>query len=129
MSVLFRRFVKTAILSRFLKVAMATSNFMNEIYNGGFASKLSVSMLKQSISLVWDYVYETRKQKAKLAEKYICKQNMKSFSAEALNFSFRKFLAYMYTYERETSLSMCCATTIKQKTQSLLDEFSYSSNT
>ena len=36
MSVLFRRSFKTAIFSRFLKVAIATSNFMNEVYNGGF---------------------------------------------------------------------------------------------
>ena len=36
MSILFRGSVKTAIFSRFLKVAIATSNFMNEVYNGGF---------------------------------------------------------------------------------------------
>ena len=52
---------KTAILSRFSKVAIATSNFMNEINNGGFAPELSVSMLKKTIALVRDYVYETRK--------------------------------------------------------------------
>ena len=52
---------KTAILSRFSKVAIATSNFMNEINNGRFAPELSVSMLKKTIALVRDYVYETRK--------------------------------------------------------------------
>ena len=93
MSILFRRSFKTAILSRFLKVTIATSNFMNKVYNGRFATESSISILKKTISLVWDYVYETRKQKAKLAEKYIWKQNMKSFSTETLNFSFRKFLA------------------------------------
>ena len=47
MSVLFRRLFRTAIFSRFSKVATATSNFMNEFYNGGFAPEFSVSMLKE----------------------------------------------------------------------------------
>ena len=59
--VLFRCSFKTAIFSRFLKVAIATSNFMNEVYNGGFAPEFSVSMLKETIALVKDYVTETRK--------------------------------------------------------------------
>ena len=46
-------------------------NFMNEFYNGGFAPEFSVSMLKETIALVGDYMSETRKQAAKLAEKYI----------------------------------------------------------
>ena len=85
MSVLFRRSFKTAIFSRSFEVAIATSNFMNEIYNGGFASGFSVSMLKEIIALVRDYVSETSKEKAKLAEKYMSKRNMKSFSNETLN--------------------------------------------
>ena len=36
---------------------------------------------------------------------------------------------YIYIYERETSVSMCYTITVKQKTQRLLDEFSYSFNT
>ena len=51
MSVLFRRSSKTAMLSRFLKVAIATSNVMNEVYNGGFVPEFSVSMLKETIAL------------------------------------------------------------------------------
>ena len=61
MSVLFRRLFRTAIFSRFSKVAIATSNFMNEFYNGRFAPEFSVSMLKETIALVRDYVSETRK--------------------------------------------------------------------
>ena len=61
MSVLFRHSLKTAIFSRYLKVVIATSNFMNEIYNGGFAPDFSVSILKETIALVRDYVSETRK--------------------------------------------------------------------
>ena len=61
MSVLFRRSFKTAIFSTFLKVAIATSNFMNEVYNGGLAPEYSVSMLEEIIALVRDYVFETRK--------------------------------------------------------------------
>ena len=61
MSVLFRRLFRTYIFSRFSKVATATSNFMNEFYNGGFAPEFSVSMLKETIALVRDYVSETRK--------------------------------------------------------------------
>ena len=53
---------KTAIFSRFLlKVAIATSNFMTEVYNAGFAQEFSVPMLQETITLVRDYVYETRK--------------------------------------------------------------------
>ena len=61
MSVLFRRSLKTVIFSRFLKVAIATLNFMNEIYDGGFVPEFSVLMLKESMALVRDYVSETRK--------------------------------------------------------------------
>ena len=71
MSALFRRSIKTAIVSRFLKVAIATSNFMNEVFNGGFAPEFNVSMSKKTIAVVRDYVSETRKEKAKLAEKYM----------------------------------------------------------
>ena len=52
MFVLFRRSSKTAILSRFLKVAIATSGFINEVNNGGFSPEFSVSMLKEIIALV-----------------------------------------------------------------------------
>ena len=61
MSVLFRCSFKTAILSRFLKVAIATSNFMNGAYNGRFAPDLSVSMSKETMAIVRDHVSETRK--------------------------------------------------------------------
>ena len=61
MSVLFRRSFKTAIFSRFWKVAIATSNFLNEVYNDGFAPEFSVSMLKETIALVWVYVSENYK--------------------------------------------------------------------
>ena len=71
MSVLFRRSFKTAIFSRFLKLAIARSNFTNEFYNGGFGPEFSVSVLKETFALVRDYVSETRKEKANLAEKYI----------------------------------------------------------
>ena len=46
---------------RFLKVAIATSNFMNEVYNGRFTPEFSVSIIREIIALVSDYVYETRK--------------------------------------------------------------------
>ena len=69
MSVLFRRLFRIAIFSRFSKVAIALSNFMKEFYNGGFALQSSVSMSKETITLVLDYLSETRKEKANLAEK------------------------------------------------------------
>ena len=56
MSVLLRHSSKTAMFSKFLKVAKATSNFMSEVYNGGFLPEFSVLMLKEIIALVWDYV-------------------------------------------------------------------------
>ena len=55
MSVSFRCFFITAISSRFLKVAVATSNFMKEVYIGRFTLEFSVSMLKEIMELVWDY--------------------------------------------------------------------------
>ena len=61
MYVSFRRSFKTTIFSIFLKVALATSNFMNEFYDGGFTPEFSVSMLKETIVLVRDYISETRK--------------------------------------------------------------------
>ena len=61
MSVLFRRSFKIAICSRFFKVAIATSNFMKEVYNGGFGPDFSASMLKETIALVRDYVHDTMK--------------------------------------------------------------------
>ena len=42
----------TAMVSSFLKVAIATSNFMNNVYNGEFSPEFSVSMLKEVIALV-----------------------------------------------------------------------------
>ena len=67
---LFRRSFKTTMLSRFSKVAITASDFMNKIYNGGLTPEFNVSMLKEIIALVEDRVCETKKQKAKLAEKY-----------------------------------------------------------
>ena len=46
MSVLFRRLFNTSIFSRFSKMSIAPSNFMNEFYNGGFPPEFSVSVLK-----------------------------------------------------------------------------------
>ena len=46
-SVLFSHLFRTAIFSRFSKVAIATSNFMNEFYNGGFSPDLTVLILKE----------------------------------------------------------------------------------
>ena len=62
---------------------------MNEVFNGGFAPEFNVSMSKKTIAVVRDYVSETRKEKAKLAEKYMWKRNMKSFSNETLNCLFQ----------------------------------------
>ena len=39
-------------------MAIATPNFMNEVYNGRFAPDFSVSMLKEIVALVQDYVSE-----------------------------------------------------------------------
>ena len=52
MFVRFRRSSKTAMISRFLKVSIARSSFMNKVYNGGFLPEFGVSMLKQIIALV-----------------------------------------------------------------------------
>ena len=36
------------MISRFSKVAIATSNFMKQFYNGGFAPEFGVSVLKKN---------------------------------------------------------------------------------
>ena len=56
----FKRLFRIAIFSRFSKVAIATSNLMNEFYNGGFSPEFSVSVFKEIIALVGDYVSEIR---------------------------------------------------------------------
>ena len=47
------------MLSKFLKVPIATSNFMIKVCNGGFTPELRVSILKEISALVRNYVYET----------------------------------------------------------------------
>ena len=39
-------------------VAIAMTNVMNEVYNGGFAPEFSLSMLKETIAIVRDYANE-----------------------------------------------------------------------
>ena len=56
MSILFKRSSKSVMFSRFLKVAT-----MNEVYNSEFLPEFNVSILKEIVALVWDYVYETKK--------------------------------------------------------------------
>ena len=53
---------KTAIFSRFSKVAIATWYFINEDYNSRSLPEFSVSMLKKFITLVPNYVDSTRYQ-------------------------------------------------------------------
>ena len=52
MSVLPGHDFKIAMFSRFLKVAIATSIFMNKVYNREYSPRFSISMLKKIISLV-----------------------------------------------------------------------------
>ena len=68
MFVLFSPSFKAAMFRRFLKVAIATSSIMNEVYNGGLALEFNVSLLKKIIALVGDYVSETWKKKRKYRE-------------------------------------------------------------
>ena len=93
MSVFIRRYCKTAVFTSLLKVPIPISSFMSEVYNGRFVSEFSLSMLKEIIALVGGYLSKTRKYKANLAEKYMWKWTMKSFSNEKLNFLFRKLWA------------------------------------
>ena len=60
-SVLFRCFFQIAIFSRFLMVAIATSNFLNEVENDKFVPEFSVSIVKEIITLVRDYESENKK--------------------------------------------------------------------
>ena len=57
---------------------MATSYFINDVYNDGFAPEFSVSMLKEITMVVWDYAQEAGKWRTKVAEKYKWNWNMKT---------------------------------------------------
>ena len=48
--------LQTAMLSRLLRVSLATSNFKIEVSNGRFAPKFSVLTLKEVSTLVQNYV-------------------------------------------------------------------------
>ena len=61
MSVLFRRLFKTAIFSRFSKVYTVTPIFINDFHNDRFAPEIIVSMLKETMAIVRDFVSETSK--------------------------------------------------------------------
>ena len=49
MSKMDRCFFKTALFTRFLKVVTATSNLIIKVYNGGFVTEFSVSVLKETM--------------------------------------------------------------------------------
>ena len=71
-SVFSRGSFKTVMLSRFLKVTIAKSNFMSKAYSGRLMPEVRLSMLKEFSVLVRNNAYETRKKKnAKLASKYM----------------------------------------------------------
>ena len=53
--------------------------------------EVSIPKLKEAIALVWDYISETSKWKAKLVVKHVWKGNVKSFANKTLNFFYRKF--------------------------------------
>ena len=59
MFVLFRHSSKTVTFNRFLKVAPPASSLINEVFNDGLLSELSISMLNKIIPLAWDYLHAT----------------------------------------------------------------------
>ena len=65
MSVLFRLSSKTGMFSKFLKVAIAMSHFIKEVYNGDFYQSLAFQSSRQ-----FEIMYRKLEEKAKLAEKY-----------------------------------------------------------
>ena len=50
-------------MSALWKLAIATPKIINEVYNGGFVAKFSVSILKETSSLVRTYEYEITNEK------------------------------------------------------------------
>ena len=54
---------------------------------------------------------------------------LKFDETDSLDEIYSLFFIYIYIYERETNVCMCYTITVKQKTQRLFDEFSYSFNT
>ena len=77
------------MFNKFLKVAIATSHFIKEVYNGDFYQSLAFQSSRQ-----FKIMYrKLEKKKAKLAGKYKWAWDMKSFLNKTLNFLFRKFWA------------------------------------
>ena len=66
MSAFSRIPLQTAMLSRLLRVSLATSNFKIEVYNGRFAPKFSVLTLKEVSALVQNYVKKLGAKKKKI---------------------------------------------------------------
>ena len=90
---------KTAIFSSFLKVAIATSNFMNKVYDSGFGADFKESNLREIITLIQSYLHETSKSKTKLTGKYIRNEKLKSFLIKILNF-LRQNLQRSYIFSK-----------------------------
>ena len=88
MFVLFRHSFRTAIFNRFLELAIATSNSINKFYNSGFRPEFSISMSKETIALVRDYVSKKRGQKSKTRGKK-CMKTTHPFGIRNRNAIFR----------------------------------------
>ena len=90
---------KTAIFSSFLKVAIATSNFMNKVYDSGFGADFRESNLREIITLIQSYLHETSNSKTKLTGKCIRNEKLKSFLIKILNF-LRQNLQRSYIFSK-----------------------------
>ena len=73
MPFLFKRSSRNAIFSRLLMVAIATSNFMNELYNSEFWHEFSVLMLKETIAQFHIYFSASFARFLSIIYKYIYK--------------------------------------------------------
>ena len=116
MFVLFSPSFKAAMFRRFLKVAIATSSIMNEVYNGGLALEFNVSVLKKIIALVGDYVSETWEKKAKIPGKYRWNRNMRYMLSFASRLRLQSFLWNRFAIQRKSwfprKLWPCCGKSV-----------------
>ena len=72
------------------------SNFLNEVSNDRFVPEFNVSILKETIALVQDYVSETRKWKTKLAGKKNVKTKYEIFLQWNTKFFLQKGMGVLH---------------------------------
>ena len=96
MSVWFRCLFRTANFSRFSKVAIATSYFMNEFYNCGFSPEFSASVFKKNHRASSRLCIRNKEIRSKTSRKIYMKKKYETFLQWNTKFFLQKFLFVLH---------------------------------